>query len=175
MNYRFRVSGFLLAGVLSGTAVLVTGQPAQAAVPNYFAFTNYGSGKCAGLSTADYYDNGARVIQQTCNGQPEQQWAPVGLGSGNYQWVNARSGKCMDVTDGKNADRTPIQQWNCTNTIGMSWHVYGPIPTPLPAQVVSRIGGRCLDVAGGSGQDGAAIQTYHCTSGNTAQAWVIHQ
>ncbi|MEU4213344.1 RICIN domain-containing protein [Streptomyces sp. NPDC026206] len=175
MNKRHSVAGVLLAVAVSGTAFSATGQPAQAAGPNYFAIVNYGSGKCAGLSPAEYENNGARVIQQTCNGQPEQQWAPVALGGGNYQWLNARSGKCMDVTDGRNADRTPIQQWDCTNTSGMSWNVAGAIPTPLPVRVVSKIGGRCLDVAAGSWEDGARIQTYRCTSGNTAQAWLIHQ
>ncbi|WP_223146352.1 RICIN domain-containing protein [Streptomyces apricus] len=172
MSIRRRVVGCLVSGAVSTTVFMAAGAPAQAA-GGYYTFTNFGSGMCAGLDPAHFFDNGARVVQQPCNGQPEQNWAPVAVGDDHHQWVNQRSGKCMDVTDGVNADGTPVQQWDCTRTNGMYWKVTGGIPAPVPTSVVSRIGGRCLDVAGGSTTAGARIQIYHCTVPNAAQAWTV--
>ncbi len=172
MKHHRKIAGLLVAGALSAISVVAAEAPAYAAGA-YHPIVNYGSGKCAGLSPLDYYSNGARVVQQTCNGQPEQQWAPIPLGSRYYRFVNARSGMCMDVRNGKSADRTPVQQWTCTNTPGMSWYV-ASIPAIVPTQVRSKIAGKCLDVRGGSLQDGAAIQIYRCTSNNSAQSWTIN-
>jgi hypothetical protein len=112
-------------------------------------------------------------VQQPCDGSLSQLWIPDPF-SGYQHFVNAASRKCMDVTDGTNADWTPVQQWTCTYTPGMAWKTPTILPYPaVPFQVKSAIGGRCLDVRGGSLQDGAVIQIYHCTSNNPAQVWTI--
>lgn len=172
----------LLAGLLATGALLVFGAPAYA---DQYEIRNFGSGMCAGLNSWEYFDNGAPVVQLTCDGSPEQLWAAVPVGDGYYMFVNARSGKCMDVRDGKNADWTPVQQWACTNTNGMKWRATVS-PIPQWQWVTTRLGvtrpaapgdrGRCLDVRSGSLEERAAIQIYQCsswTSYNTAQIFAL--
>jgi hypothetical protein len=164
----------MFAGLLAAAALLAFEAPAYA---DYYEIRNYGSGQCAGLNWWEYFANGAPVVQLTCNGSPEQLWSAVPVGDGYYMFVNGRSGKCMDVRDGKNADWTPVQQWECTNTNGMKWKT--TVPAYTPQWMTTRLGvntprlehGRCLDVRGGSLEEGAAIQIYHCTSNNTAQVF----
>jgi hypothetical protein len=158
----------LLTTVGALAAVGAAGAPAYA---SYHQIANYGSGLCAGISSWELYNNGATVVQQQCTGSPEQLWADVPLGGGYHRFVNGRSGKCMDVRDGQNADRTPVQQWACTNYSGMAW--LATVPSYVPLQIKSGLGGRCLDVRGGSLQAGAVIQLYRCTSNNPAQLWTI--
>ena len=111
-------------------SLLVFGAPAYA---DYYEIRNFGSGMCAGLNSWEYFDNGAPVVQLTCDRSPEQLWSAVPLSDGYYMFVNARSGKCMDVRDGKNVDWTPVQQWACTNTNGMKWKTL--IPAYVPREV----------------------------------------
>lgn len=155
---------------VAGTLAIVgtTSAPAHA---SYYQIANYGSGLCAGIRSWELYNNGATVVQQRCTGAPEQLWADVPLGGGYHRFVNGRSGMCMDVRDGQNADWTPVQQWACANYNGMSW--LATVPSWVPTQIKSGRGGRCLDVRGGSLQEGAVIQIYHCTSNNPAQLWTI--
>ena len=157
-----------VAGTLA--AVGAAGAPAYA---SYYQIANYGSGKCAGIRPFEYYNNGATVVQQTCNGSPEQAWSDVPIGGGYHRFLNGRSGKCMDIRDGRNANRTPVQQWDCTNYWGMAW--LATVPSYVPIPIKSGKGGRCLDVSGGSLQDGAVIQIYDCArnNDNTAQLWTI--
>jgi hypothetical protein len=162
-----RVAGLLVAGAIT------LGAAAAPALADSYQIQNYGSGKCAGVNWWEAGNNGAGVVQQDCNSSsPYQQWTRDPIGSGYQHFVNVASGKCMDVTDGINADWTPVQQWTCTNTPGMAWKTSFPYPW-VPFQVKSAIGGRCLDVRGGSLQPGAVIQIYHCTSNNPAQVWRI--
>jgi hypothetical protein len=166
----------LLGGLLAAGALLAFGAPAYA---DYYDIRNFGSAMCAGLNWWEYYDNGAPVVQQFCTGSPEQRWSAVPVGDGYYMFVNARSGKCMDVRNGTDANWTPVQQWECTNTKGMKWKT--TVPAYTPQWVTTRLGvttprlehGRCLDVRGGSLEDGAAVQIYRCTSNNTAQVWTV--
>jgi ricin-type beta-trefoil lectin protein len=170
MKKQRKISRLLVTGVLAAVSFSAV---AAAADASYHPIVNFGSGKCAGLHPSEYFNNGASVVLQTCNGQPEQQWAVDPLGNDYYRLVNGRSGKCMDVRDGVNANGTQVQQWECTDTRGMNWHV-AFMPATVPTRVQSMIGGRCLDVRNGSVQDGAIIQIYRCTDNNSAQAWSIN-
>jgi|SoiMethySBSTD1v2_1073268.scaffolds.fasta_scaffold1019996_2 hypothetical protein len=167
----------LLIGLLAAGSLLAFGAPAYA---DYYEIRNFGSEMCAGLNSWELYSNGAPIVQHTCNGSPEQLWSAVPVGSDYYMFVNLRSGKCMDVTNGTDANWTPVQQWACTNTNGMKWKT--PVPAFTPHWVTTRLGarppyvqGRCLDVRGGSLEEGAQIQIYNCTSNNSAQVWTITQ
>ena len=108
----------LLIGLLAAGSLLAFGAPAYA---DYYEIRNFGSEMCAGLNSWEFSSNGAPIVQHTCNGSPEQLWSAVPVGSDYYMFVNLRSGKCMDVTNGTDANWTPVQQWACTNTNGMKW------------------------------------------------------
>ena len=176
-SLRSRTLVLTTIGVLVA-AVLAFAAASAPAFAESYQIKNYGSGKCAGVNWWEAGNNGAGVVLQSCVSTASpmsvyQQWTRDPVSSDGYQhFINVASGKCLDVTDGINADWTPTQQWTCTNTPGMAWKTTFPYPG-VPFQVKSKIGGRCLDVRGGSLQDGAVIQIYHCTANNPAQVWTI--
>jgi hypothetical protein len=160
-----RIAGLFLVTVLSFGAV------SAAAQASYHEIRNFGSQLCAGLNSNEYYYNGATVVQQPCNGSPEQMWAPDPSGSGYYRFINGRNGKCMDVRDGIDADRTPVQVWTCTATRGMSWRPPF-LPAWVPVQLKSGLSGaRCLDVRGAHTNPARSSRS---TTNNPAQQWTIH-
>ncbi|WP_086784472.1 RICIN domain-containing protein [Crossiella equi] len=60
-------------------------------------------------STAD----GGVVHLWTYGGGANQQWQPVEQADGSYRLVNRNSGKCLDLTEGSQADQVQFQQWAC--------------------------------------------------------------
>jgi len=164
------MAGGLLAGGLAMPS-------AASANTTQGKIVNWGSGFCADVGHyGNLYENGVRIQQWGCGTDSRQVWQLVvttnkDLRNG-FRLVNGASGKCLDVVDGKNADRTPVQQWDCRFgqfTPSQTWFLDPAVPT----RIVSDIGGRCLEVAGGSLVQGAYLQTYHCTSNNPAQIFVL--
>ena len=173
---RFKVAvaaAAVTAGVLAGGVAMPTA--ASAATPG--TIVNWGSGFCADVGHyGNLYENGVRIQQWACGTDSRQVWQLVVTANPNnklgYKVVNGASGKCLDVVDGKNADRTPVQQWDCRFghfAASQTWYLDPAVPT----RIVSDIGGRCLEVAGGSLVHGAYLQTYHCTPNNPAQIFVV--
>ncbi|MEZ4236179.1 MAG: RICIN domain-containing protein [Myxococcota bacterium] len=79
--------------------------------PGWYTIRALHSGKCleiAGWSTG----NGQLAQHYTCNGGANQRWYKVDLGGGEYAYINAYSGKCLDV-DGSSQSGYPLQQWTC--------------------------------------------------------------
>jgi hypothetical protein len=165
MKIRHRITGFLLSVPAAAALMVGGGGVAHAAGPgDVVFFHNVGSDQCAQSLGGG---NGVRVVQRPCDpANDNQKWVLSQIG-GVYEFVNVGASKCMDVTDGKNADHTPIQLWGCNGSTSMRWTAdpgFGGV-----AQVKSETGGRCLDVFGG---DGAQLQLIHCTGfGNLAQVW----
>jgi len=172
MKIRSKVLGFLVSVPFVAALTVAGGgvADAQAAVPaagpgDVVFFHNVGSDECAEALGAG---NGVRVVQRTCNAANNfQKWVLAQVGSGVYEFVNVGASACMDVTDGKNADHTPIQLWGCNGSTSMRWTANPSFDGV--AQVKSETGGRCLDVFG---DDGAQLTLIHCTGfGNLAQVW----
>jgi hypothetical protein len=161
-------------GVLAGGLAMPTAASASTASGT---IANWGSGLCLDVGHyGNLYENGVRIQQWGCGTDSRQVWHlnlavnPNNLKLG-YEIVNGASGKCLDVTNGKDADRTPVQQWDCRYHFAASQFWYAE--PSVPGRIVSAIGGRCLEVAGGSLVEGAYLQTYHCTSNNPAQIFVL--
>ncbi len=168
MSIRSRVAAVLLAAPALVAVTLTTAQPASAA-GTYVTIKSYASGLCLGIAPADDWYNGALVRQNYCDHSLEQLWQRVPLSNGGWYLVNQANGKCMDVQDGRNADRTPVQLWDCTAYKGMYWHFQADVDGPI----ISEIGPRCLDDPIGSIQPGQTMQTYHCTAKNPAQMFRV--
>ncbi|MCO1579828.1 RICIN domain-containing protein [Crossiella sp. SN42] len=60
-------------------------------------------------STAD----GGLTHLWTYGGGANQQWQPVQQADGSHRLVNRNSGKCLDLTEGSQADSVQFQQWTC--------------------------------------------------------------
>ncbi|KAJ6487785.1 ricin B lectin domain-containing protein [Mycena sanguinolenta] len=77
-------------------------------------------------------------------------------------------GKCLDVTDGVNADGTKLQVWSCV--AGNPNQQF----TALPGGQIEWTGtGKCLDVTNGQFAEATPIQVWDCATGgsNPNQQW----
>jgi hypothetical protein len=175
MSNRHPIAAALTVVASTAAIMLVGAQFAHAVGPN--RITNWGSRLCLDVGHyGNLYENGVRIQQWGCSGDSRQVWNFIVTANPDnrlgYKISNAGSGKCLDVENGRNADRTPVQQWDCRTghfAASQTWYVDPSVPT----RIVSEIGGRCLDVAGGSLVEGAYLQTYHCTANNPAQVFVL--
>jgi hypothetical protein len=89
--------------------------PTAAAAAGAAPIRNVGSLKC--LQPVDEsLDEGAPVIQTTCNNSPFQLWDIIELTHSTpkiFLLRNMGSGKCLETAGGA-ANHQPINQWTCT-------------------------------------------------------------
>jgi Ricin-type beta-trefoil lectin domain len=78
------------------------------------------------VSTAD----SAPIQLWTYSGGTNQQWLPVSEGSGWYHFVNANSGKCLDVPAASTADSVQLAQYTCNGTGAQSFSLGTGSTTP---------------------------------------------
>lgn len=131
-------------------------------------FVNQASGKCADVVSASTA-NAAEVVQYTCSGASNQQFALQNLGNGYYNLVAQHSGKCLDVGNASTADGAAVIQYTCGSGTNQQWElrVAGSYH-----QLVARHSGKCLDVPGSSTANGTRLKTYTCNTG-TNQRWTL--
>jgi hypothetical protein len=169
MRFRRRLPALLLAVAVFAAALVATAQPASAA-GDILVIKNIGSGLCLEVALGEEWDNGAAVQQNTCiPNEPRQLWRRFPAPDSHWSLINQANNKCLDVRDGRDADRTVVQLWDCAAYDGMYWW-FG---VDRNSFVRSAIGRRCLDVTSGSLEPGAKLQTYRCTNGNTAQYFLL--
>jgi hypothetical protein len=193
----------LLAGAavigLAIVAAVGVGQAAYAAAPApIHTFDNF-SGLClqpVPVNGGSIYDNGIPIWQMPCNGSLEQNWKKVEVPNGQtgscfslfpipsfrcgfdpvfhvYYLVNQLTLSCLDITDARTADHTPIQQWQCNNGGSEKWWLPPSDETVgqfLPFKNFRT--GNCLDVPAATIQP-SPMQEYHCTSNNNAQVFSV--
>jgi beta-glucanase (GH16 family) len=117
-------------------------------------------------------NDGARIEQWSCTGQPNQAWTFKEVGTGRYQIVAKHSGKCISLVGGGTANTTALEQATCTGATAQLWRAndLGGGATAL----VSVASGRCLDVTGGPAatSEGVLTELWDCT-GLANQSWSI--
>jgi hypothetical protein len=69
------------------------------------------------LATADQ----VKIQLWSAWGGTNQQWMPVSLGNGAYNFVARNSSKCLDVPDASTAIYTQLQQYDCNGTGAQSY------------------------------------------------------
>jgi len=153
----------------------------------YYQITCKSTGKCLEVSgseikekgkTTGPNDNGQRVQQWDCTrGADQQLWYLESTGiKGMYYLKCKRSGKCLDITDGKDANGTPIQQWEYAGTPAQKWELYGiQDGDGYKAYIVSVLHGqKCLDVKGEERtKNGGTVQLYDYVRGSDNQIWYL--
>jgi hypothetical protein len=103
-------------------------------------------------------DQGAAIVQQTCNGTAAQQWTVTSVSSTKVHLVNRATNMCMDAR-GKAANGTPIQQWTCNKISNENWS-FG-ITNNLLSSGVSNTFSHCIATPGG--QDGLDMELRFCS------------
>ncbi|KAJ6479701.1 ricin B lectin domain-containing protein [Mycena sanguinolenta] len=138
--------------------------------------TGIPTGPVGGCLTASSNVDGAPVIIQDC---------PVGTApSAANTWVAAAGvgkpgalkifgDKCLDVTDGLDADGTKLQIWTCASgNTNQQWVSAGQPGTP---QIVWAGKNKCVDVTNGNVTNGNVMQIWDCDASfdNSNQNWGI--
>jgi uncharacterized protein (DUF1800 family) len=127
------------------------------------------SGKCLDVTGASM-DDGAPVIQWTCNGGLNQRWKLQPASDGYYNLVASHSGKLLDVAGVSTDDGAQIIQWPANGGQNQQW-----LPKPLGGgyyTLTARHSGKVLDISGVSTDDGApAIQW--TPNGGENQQWLL--
>ncbi|MFJ2808077.1 RICIN domain-containing protein [Kitasatospora sp. NPDC087271] len=129
--------------------------------------TNGDGGGCLTLSAS-----GQPLTVGTCDGSDRQKFrltGPTGSdgggGAGSVPVYSAFPGKCLDVTGGNTADKTPIDLYDCNNTRSQRW-----TPSASSGVFTLKAFDKCLDVAGGLTNRGTRVGLYTC-NGSPAQNW----
>ncbi|WP_369380409.1 ricin-type beta-trefoil lectin domain protein [Streptomyces sp. cg36] len=77
-------------------------------------------GKCLDVPRESGGGNGATVQLWDCNGGDNQQWMPTAKDTIGL-WVNAWSGKCLDLPGGNTWNGTRLQIWDCNGGPNQMW------------------------------------------------------
>ena len=160
-----------LLGVI--VVCLVAGKPRLAAqapsLAGSYELVARHSGKCLDVSGVSM-DDGAPVIQWTCNGGLNQRWTLQPATDGYYNLVAGHSGKLLDVSGVSTDDGARVIQWPANSGQNQQW-----LPQPLAGgfyTLTARHSGKVLDISGVSPDDGApAIQW--TPNGGENQQWLL--
>jgi uncharacterized protein (DUF1800 family) len=127
------------------------------------------SGKCLDVSGVSM-DDGAPVIQWTCNGGLNQRWTLQPASDGYYNLIAGHSGKLLDVAGVSTDDGASVIQWPANGGPNQQW-----LPQPVSGgyyTLTVRHSGKLLDISGVSMDDGApAIQWP--PNGGENQQWLL--
>jgi len=127
------------------------------------------SGKCldvSGVST----DDGAAVIQWTCNGGLNQRWTLQAAADGYYNVVAGHSGKMLDVTGVSTDDGARVIQWSANGGQNQQW-LLQPVGNGYYT-LTARHSGKALDISGVSIDDGAPAIQWTPNEGQNQQ-WLL--
>ena len=142
----------------SGTATGTAGIPLRATH----------SGLCLSVPAGNGND-GAAVTQQPCTGAAEQLWR-VRAVAGGSAFVNAASGKCLDVSLARQPipNGAQVYQWGCHGGPNQAWTTRAQ--GGGNALITAAAADLCLDVLGIAPQAGAGVGVWACT-GQTHQTF----
>ena len=168
-----RVLKSLLLVCAVGALVGLSAVPASAGpVSDPFPIKNVGNSKCLqpqGGSAAEF----TPVVQEFCNGSPQQQWQYELIGGTRYHLINTFSHLCMNVF-GPTANGTPILLVQCVTVSNEEFNPGQKLPGVV--KLMSRAGNRdtnfCVDVPGAQNLPGLAMQLWGC-NGSVAQIFTV--
>jgi hypothetical protein len=120
---------------------------------------NRNSSKCVEVNSFDVID-GATTQQWSCNGGANQTWTFVAADSGYYLFVNANSGKCLDIGD-------KVQQWACSGGTNQQWRL---VPSSGGFfRLINRSNGKYLGVVNCDRSDPSGIALFDRSEDNCQQ------
>ncbi|KAF9263025.1 ricin B-like lectin [Marasmius fiardii PR-910] len=155
--------------MISSLVALATAYPYQLQFSPGF----YEAGKQGCISSSDNAD-GAPVVIHDCNNEDvsKHSWE-LGLYSkfpaGPEQIKLAGTDKCIDVTDGNDADGTKLQLWTCVD--GSRNQMWTSVQDNTFRWADTD---KCIDVPDGSSTDGTQLQIWSCTPNNRNQQFSGH-
>jgi len=127
----------------------------------------------AGCLTASSNADGAPVVFHNCDTLDDTTssiWTVVAgggpAGSSPAGQIKIFGNKCLDNTNGVNADGNPLQIWTCTDgDTNQLWNVNDDNTITLSTT------NKCVDLTNGNINDGNRIQIWDCTANDLNQQW----
>jgi hypothetical protein len=78
--------------------------------------------------------------------------------------INARTGKCLDISGGSGVSGTKVQLWTCLGNGAQQWQlVNGTLRNPSS--------GKCLDADGWGTANGTQLIIWDCGNAQSNQTW----
>ena len=174
-----RSLGASLLGMM-GLLLVGSGALEEARAQTGYYIINAHSGKCLDAAGSE---SGAPVVQWFCNRGANQQWVlgtlamDPGDGSPHYhQFVNGRSGGCLDIPAFSQSNGARLQQYTCNggdNQFFQLEEVLLPLDSQM-ARLKAFHSRKCLDVPydASSKLNGVQVQQYDCNTGLN-QEWLL--
>jgi hypothetical protein len=167
-NIGTTLGGLALAVVACLVSVGAASAASAAEAPSY-AIWNFQTGQC--LQPASRFE-AAPIVLAGCNGTPEQQWVPIGLGNNHYRIVNKQTHFCFNAFDGAFSGGR-LLQIECVAISNEEWNTARSLPSPaIPVKIESRERfrdtGICVDVH----PDRVDTILFQC-NGTQSQAWFV--
>ncbi len=130
------------------------------------------TGKC--LDVFDHgLDNGVRLQQWSCTGEPHQKFRLIHRGGGVYALQGLQSGRFVSVEAASAANGANIIQWDDQNAPQQNLTL---IPSGNGSYAVRfNHDSKCLDLDSGSAADGARVQQWDCQINNSNQDWIFNR
>jgi len=130
-------------------------------------FIDHGIQSC--LSATNNADGAAAVIHN-CNTEPVANFSISNFSTApTPQQITTFGNKCLDVTNGVNANGVKLQWWTCgTNNPNQQW-IFAPEGLDSVLQWSNT--NKCVDITNGITTDGNQLQIWECSSNNPNQGW----
>jgi hypothetical protein len=149
---RYRRTAVLLVGLTTAAGLTLVGAPAaSAALPeitsgDYYRITGGSSGLAIDVRSSSNA-NDAKVVQRPVDlDSKSQAWRALKHGN-DYEFRNAKSGKCLVVYLNDKAAGAHVTQYTCDGTAGQRWTLRAGEIDPT-AGFRSVLSGRYIDVPG---------------------------
>ncbi|HJZ75941.1 MAG TPA: DUF1800 family protein [Vicinamibacterales bacterium] len=157
--------GSVLVAAVHGSPPLVAAQD----LSGTYELVAHHSGKCLDVS-GQSTDDGAPVVQWTCNGGLSQRWTLQPTDDGNFVLVAAHSGKALDVRGAALKDGARVIQYAINGGANQEW-----LPQPVGDgyyTLTAHHSGKVLDLSGESLDDGAQVIQWPL-NGGANQEWLL--
>lgn len=137
-------------------------QPSNSA---YYSIGDTNTGNLVWSVTSGATSTNSPVQQATYSGAKYQQWAPVLLSSGYYEFVDFNSGLCLTVPGGATTNGLQLQISACSGAPSQSF-VLGSLSTSIASaawyEAINATSGMCVTDPGSSTKNGTALTQATC-------------
>ncbi|KAJ3319857.1 hypothetical protein HDU76_000432 [Blyttiomyces sp. JEL0837] len=118
---------------------------------------------------------GTQLQLYSNNGGQAQQYRFVPTNDGYFNVVNQETGYCLDVSNNKVDNGSPVALFTCNGQDNQKWSVKpkGLYAGSIPAWIVGKQSGRCLNAFGATFNQGDKIVIWDCVENNDSVKWEI--
>ncbi len=135
-----------------------------------YRIQNMNSGKCMSIANADL-TNGAKVVQLTCEDQPEQMMDLNLSSNQHFGLFNMLSGKSIEVANASQANGATVQQWTSVGQANQEVY-FVKTNTADVFEIHPLHSNKCLDTQNQSTTENTNLVQMQCNN-QSSQQWKI--